>query len=312
MRDGTVAEAAATFLRHIAAVRRLSPLTVESYRRDLAWLCETLGEVAPAAIATRDLQKVLAGRRVGAATVARTISAWRTFFEFVVEAEAGAVNPARALAPPRRERRLPKALTVDEMDRLLGTPGAAGGAEAGALEVRDAAMMELFYASGVRLSELVALDVNDVDLGEGVVYVRRGKGGRGRVAPMGGAARAALEAWLPRRRQWVTGEAGAEGGAEAALFVGAGGRRLGARAVRKRVDLYAARVGFERPVSPHVFRHSCASHFLQSSGDIRATQELLGHQNLSTTQIYTRLDYQHLAKVYDAAHPRAGEKKAKK
>jgi integrase/recombinase XerC len=167
--------------------------------------------------------------------------------------------------------------------------------------VRDRAVLELLYSSGLRLSELVGLNVGDVDLASGEVSVL-GKGRKQRLVPVGAHAREALQAWLALRATW----AGAD---QTALFVNGRGQRLGGRSVERRLQYWARRQGLDRPVHPHMLRHSFASHLLESSGDLRAVQELLGHANLSTTQIYTHLDFQHLAKVYDAAHPRARRRK---
>lgn len=290
--------AVAEFIAYIRSVRGLSPHTVAAYRRDLACLVDMAGDKSPAQISVADLRGVLAARRRAAtASLLRQISAWRAFYDYLIAGGAAAANPARAILPPKRSAHLPKALNPDEMSALLA-PAAAGDSD-GCLDIRDAAIMELFYSSALRLSELIQLDVSDVNLADGIVYVRRGKGGRGRTAPLGACARQALKKWLPQREQLL------HGALQPALFVSARRTRLSARAIQRRVDRHVKKTGFAKPVSPHVFRHSCASHFLQSSGDLRATQDLLGHRDISATQIYTHLDFQHLAKVYDTAHPRA-------
>jgi integrase/recombinase XerC len=200
-------------------------------------------------------------------------------------------NPGHDVSAPKSAQRLPDTLSVDDISRLLvvetGDP----------LDVRDLAMLELMYSSGLRLSELVSLDTRDVDLAERVLRVT-GKGNKTRLLPIGRKAVQALQVWLRRRAAQL-----AEG--EAAVFTGRNGRRLGARAVQQRVHRFARRRGLPGNVHPHTLRHSFASHLLESSGDLRAVQELLGHADISTTQIYTHLDFQHLARVYDQAHPRA-------
>ena len=326
--------------------RNLSPHTLSAYRRDIAALLQVVGQSPPARVSPDDLRRALAreaadGKRP--ATAARRLTAWRMFFDRLIETGAASANPARGLRPPRRPSRLPKALTPDEAAKLLspvptgtipvgtipadgtdgtipagtipvdgtvgtipagtdGTGGRGGEGWVGELFVRDAAMFELLYSSGLRVGELVALDVSDLN-DEGLVRVRRGKGGRGRVAPVGKAARTALQ-------KWRTVRAGFPGASESsALFLSRNGSRLGARSVQGRLAEWAKRAGMPGRISPHVLRHSCASHFLQSSGDLRATQELLGHRDISATQVYARLDFQTLAAVYDRSHPRARTRK---
>jgi integrase/recombinase XerC len=203
-----------------------------------------------------------------------------------------AANPASDVPSPKLPGRLPKTLDVDQIARLLELEGDDP------LVLRDRAVMELFYSSGLRLSELTGLDVADLDLAEGLVRVT-GKGGKERIVPVGRKAREALTQWLNARRE-ILGEA-----AEEALFVSRLGRRLSTRSVQTRVREWARRLGMATGVHPHQLRHSFATHLLESSGDLRAVQELLGHANIGTTQIYTHLDFQHLARIYDKSHPRA-------
>jgi integrase/recombinase XerC len=195
---------------------------------------------------------------------------------------------------PKVAKRLPHAQSPDETARLMNVD------EGGALALRDKAMFELFYSSGLRLSELTGLALGDVNARDGTVRVT-GKGGKTRVVPVGRPALAAIDAWLAQRAVLVRSD-------EPALFIGQGGARLGPRAVQLRFKHWAAKLGLDRSLHPHMLRHSFASHVLQSSGDLRAVQEMLGHASISTTQVYTQLDFQHLAKVYDAAHPRARRK----
>jgi integrase/recombinase XerC len=243
---------------------------------------------------------------LSARSVQRRLSAVRSFYSFLLrEAPAAAArqraraatvtgNPALEVRAPKAARRLPHTLDADQMGRLLQIP--AGDP----LCVRDRALMELLYSSGLRLAELVGLDVTSLDLKDRLVRVL-GKGAKARIVPVGRLAAEALRRWLKERA------ALARPGA-VALFVGRGGARLGARAVQSRVAYWAKRQGLGVPVHPHLFRHSFASHLLESSGELRGVQELLGHANISTTQIYTHLDFQHLARIYDATHPRARRK----
>ena len=221
----------------------------------------------------------------------RRLSAVRTFCHWLVrEGELGH-NPAIDVRTPKPARHLPAVLDTDLVGRLLDIPGDAPDV------LRDRAILELFYSSGLRLAELCALDLGDVDLHDAQVRVT-GKGAKTRIVPVGRFARAAIQAWLAVRGSLA--QAG-----EAALFVGARGARRCARAVQGRVSYWAQRQGIGRHVHPHMLRHSFATHVLESSGDLRAVQELLGHADIKTTQVYTHLDFQHLAQVYDAAHPRA-------
>ena len=289
--------AVAEFVEYLASVRRLSPHTVDAYRRDLAKLSAGAGDTPPTELTTLDLQRMItARRRAKPASIIRQLSAWRAFFDHLISGGWMDSNPVRGIAPPKKNALLPKALTAEEMDMLL--PQKAD--KDNWLAVRDAAIMELLYSSALRLSELVQLNVADADIAGGCVHIQRGKGGRGRTVPLGRRAREALTHWLRERKNLFANK----GGYPSALFVSRNLRRLTGRAIQMRVDAHTKKQGFAKPVSPHVFRHSCASHFLQSSGDLRSTQELLGHKDISTTQIYTRLDFQHLAEVYDKAHPR--------
>jgi len=227
-------------------------------------------------------------------SVQRRLSAIRTFFRFLLRERVLRGNPAEDVRAPKAARRLPHTLDPDQMARLLELPGS------GPFIARDRAMMELFYSSGLRLAELAGLDVGDIDLRDRTVRVL-GKGSKTRVVPVGRVAAEALRTWAGER-----GALARPG--TAAVFVGRGGGRLGPRAIQLRVAYWARRQGLPMHVHPHLFRHSFASHLLESSGDLRGVQELLGHAALSTTQIYTHLDFQHLARIYDATHPRARRK----
>jgi len=290
------------FFRFLASERRLSPHTLTNYRRDLAQLaafCDARAvddwsrlDAAHARAFVSDLHR----RGLNGRSIARALSAARTLFRFLVRESAASASPFTGISAPKAGKHLPKALSVEQAARFVTIPAND------ALALRDRALLELLYSSGLRLAELVALDMNDLDLREGTVTVT-GKGAKTRIVPVGSQARAALADWLQLRGTLVLP-------GEPALFLGRNGRRLGARAVQQRFKVVARNQGLTVPVHPHMLRHSFASHVLESSGDLRAVQELLGHANLSTTQVYTHLDFQHLAKVYDAAHPRARRKKS--
>lgn len=288
--DGATALSA--YLDHLRVERQLSPRTLDAYRDDFARLVRHLGRAPDwGTLDAAALRGWIAGaHRAGAApaTLARRLSALRGLYRWLNRSGLATADPTRTLRAPRGARRLPNVLDVDAAAQLVELP--AGGA----LALRDRAMLELFYSSALRLSELLALRWVDLDLESGSVRVT-GKGRRTRVVPVGSAACAALRAWR-------AAGAGAETGV---VFPGRGGRALSARAVQLRLKRLARAQGLWQRVHPHLLRHSCASHLLESSGNLRAVQEMLGHANLATTQIYTHLDFQHLAKVYDAAHPRA-------
>lgn len=276
--------------------RQYSPTTVSTYAIDLAHLRELVGEVDPAALAPHDIRRALAAlhaRGQQPRTLARTLSAWRSFYHYLARSGLAAANPCLGLRPPKGERKLPNALSVDEMAKLLEGPAD------GAWSLRNRAMFELMYSSGLRRAELIGLDLGSVDLAAGEVTVT-GKGRKTRIVPIGEAARTALRAWIEQRGALARGTP--------ALFVGTRGGRIGATALRLALNALAVAQGVTAHVHPHALRHSFASHVLQSSGDLRAVQEMLGHASLSTTQIYTHLDFQHLARVYDQAHPRAKKK----
>jgi integrase/recombinase XerC len=288
----------AAYLEELAVQRRLSPHTCEGYGRDLRRLLEHAGERPLDALGAPDIRRAIAqlhGRGLSGRSLARTLSAWRSFFRWMVRHRHLEANPCQGLRAPKSARALPAVLSPDQAGALLD-------AEAGdELDVRDKAMFELFYSSGLRLSELAGLDLGaGVDLRAGEVQVT-GKRSKTRTVPVGEKARQALSRWLEQR------EALARPG-EQALFVSRRGTRLSVRMIQMRLERWATRQGMGVRVHPHVLRHSFASHVLQSSGDLRAVQEMLGHANITTTQVYTHLDFQHLAKVYDAAHPRAKKK----
>ena len=310
------------FRRYLASERRLSAHTDQSYARDLAALlkfCDRERITDWSALDSTAVRRFAAhSHKAGLAprSIQRRLSAVRSFFNFLLREAAAETarganrrtrdssrradrrrtrissNPAADVRAPKAARRLPRTLDADQMARLLQLP-----ASTDPLSARDRALMELLYSSGLRLAELVGLDLSSLDLKDAVVQVL-GKGRKARIVPVG---RLALRAWLQERPALARPD-------ENALFVGRNGRRLGARAVQTRVALWARRQGLGVHVHPHLFRHSFASHLLESGGELRGVQELLGHADISTTQIYTHLDFQHLARIYDAAHPRARRK----
>ncbi|HEU0203423.1 MAG TPA: tyrosine recombinase XerC [Burkholderiaceae bacterium] len=314
------------YLDELASLRRLSPHTRTAYERDLRLLAQQA-----AAAGMEDLTRLtgadlrrFAGRLhaggLAATSIARTLSAWRSYFRWLGQRGAVAANPASGVRAPRRPARLPKALAPDQAVQL-----AAFHTDDSFRAVRDHAIVELFYSSGLRLAELAALDYRFFDVAGSVPRSRgwidlearevtvTGKGERTRMVPLGAAAFTALKTWLAARAAWLAARKVPLAERDArALFLSERGRRLAARTIETRVALLARRAGLPMHVHPHMLRHSMASHVLQSSGDLRAVQELLGHASISATQIYTSLDWQHLAKVYDATHPRARIKAEKK
>lgn len=301
MTDVSVAGSAASVERFLAELehqRRASPHTLAAYRHDLALLQAGVGDRPLAELPAHELRRQamrLRGRGLAPRSVARTLSAWRAYYRWLARRGKLAVDPCVGLKAPKRPRALPKALGIEQTAALLALP------DDGVLAIRDRAMFELFYSSGLRLAELAGLDIGGgLDLAAGEVTVT-GKRGKTRSVPVGGQAIEALTAWLAQR-------AGLAASDESALFVGRSGTRLTPRAIELRLAQWARKSGLGQHVHPHMLRHSFASHVLQSSGDLRAVQEMLGHASIATTQIYTHLDFQHLAKIYDAAHPRAHKK----
>jgi integrase/recombinase XerC len=290
-------DALTRFLRHVATERRLSAHTVAAYRRDIELLLRAVAPTPFDALREHHIRRVVAqlhGRGFSGRSLARMLSAWRAWFRFLARDSNLPGNPCLGVRAPRSPKRLPQALSPDEARLLVEVPGDD------VFAARDRAMLELFYSSGLRLSELTRMDWGSLDWAAGTVRVL-GKGAKTRVVPVGRRALDALRHWREQRRAF-----GCED--EPAVFVNRGGARLSARTVQSRVKQAGLRQGLAAGVHPHVLRHSFASHVLQSSGDLRAVQEMLGHSSIATTQVYTHLDYQHLAKVYDAAHPRARKK----
>ncbi len=302
---GDGAALAAEYLDALRHQRRLSPATLTNYGHALKLLFGLLGEssleeVEPARV--RRFAAMMHSRGFAPRSLALMLSAWRGFFHWLVRHRGFKANPVLGVRAPKAARPLPKALSVEAAQRLLQVESQMQPEAQTPQLVRDAAMFELFYSSGLRLAELIALDTDDgrLDLAQGEVTVT-GKGAKTRTVPVGAKARQALAAWLNARAQLA-----APG--ERALFVGGRGRRIAPTVVNARLRAWAERRGLSQRVHPHMLRHSFATHVLQSSQDLRAVQELLGHASISTTQVYTHLDFQALAKVYDAAHPRAKKK----
>ncbi|MDR0276211.1 MAG: tyrosine-type recombinase/integrase [Burkholderiaceae bacterium] len=312
-------ELATRYLDHVRVEKRLAARTVALYTLDLRKLqdfAQTDG-VGLTAVQSRHVRgwvaRMHAGGRSGRG-IALILSGWRGFYTWLGRQGLIGANPVQDVRAPRQPRPLPKALSVDQAVRLAEYAPAEG--DGPWLAARDAALVELLYGSGLRVGELAGLDVAAssaalkagrgwIDLAAAEVQVQ-GKGGKRRTVPLGAAAAKALQAWLALRGQRAARQ-GEESG-EAALFIGWRGARLGAHAIWERLRRRSRQAGLPAPVHPHMLRHSFASHLLQSSGDLRAVQELLGHASITTTQVYTRLDFQHLAQAYDAAHPRARRK----
>ena len=290
------------YLDELAQQRRQSPHTVSNYRRDLhvlaGLIAESSGSITYCTLQGHHIRRFMAqlhARGLGGRSLARMLSAWRGFYRWLGLRGEVSANPVEGVKAPKSPRALPKVLSPDEANRLLDHAGGDG------LELRDQAMFELFYSSGLRLAELAALDLaclHDVAEGEIKVFGKRGKE---RHVPVGGKAREAIERWAQQRALVALPE-------ETALFVGQRGARIHPRVIEERLKQRAFAQGLPVNVHPHMLRHSFASHMLQSSGDLRAVQEMLGHASIASTQVYTHLDFQHLAQVYDKAHPRAKRK----
>ncbi|RPI42138.1 MAG: tyrosine recombinase XerC [Betaproteobacteria bacterium] len=286
------------FVRHLDTERRLAGHTVAAYRRDVDALLANLGGQRLDHIGIHDIRRavsVLHAKGLSGRSLARMLSAWRGFFDYLARECGLSQNPCQGVRAPRGPKKLPNALSADEASRLVELDGDD------MLAARDRALLELLYSSGLRLSELAGLDWSMLNWTEGTVRVL-GKGSKTRVVPVGRQALARLREWR-RQSDALFGDAD-----EPAVFLSRQGRRLSARGIQLRVRRAGAVQGIAGRVHPHVLRHSFASHLLQSSGDLRAVQEMLGHASIATTQVYTHLDFQHLAKVYDAAHPRARKK----
>ena len=285
------------FSSHLAHERRMSAHTISAYGRDLAGLAAFCArrnvrhwsELDNAQI--RGFAAALHGAALSPRSIQRSLSAVRTFFDYLMREGHCPRNPAQDVRAPKLKKRLPATLDADQMGRLLAFRADDS------ISARDKAMMELFYSSGLRLAELVGLTLDSLDLADRTVRVQ-GKGNKTRIVPIGRQAIEALRHWLKERAAWVKAP-------QDSLFVGRSGRALSPRAVQLRIGGWGRRQGIGMHVHPHMFRHSFATHLLESSADLRGVQELLGHADIATTQVYTHLDFQRLASVYESAHPRA-------
>jgi len=287
----------AGFVSYLDHERRLSPLTRVNYVHDIHRLLQRVDKMPLAAVQSHHVRRFVAdlhGKGLSGRSLARVLSSWRAFYKYLIREHGFDANPCAGVRAPKSPRKLPKSLSPDEARQLLEAPASAP------LELRDHAMFELFYSSGLRLSELVRLELGQLRFAEGTVEVL-GKGSKTRIVPVGSAALAAIRAWLPLRDRWAKDDT-------REVFVDRGGTPLSPRTVQVRLRRWGVKQGLASHVHPHMLRHSFASHVLQSSGDLRAVQEMLGHSSISTTQVYTHLDFQYLAKAYDAAHPRARRK----
>lgn len=288
------------FLAYLSHEKRYSTHTCQAYARDLADFVKFAEENLISdwqAVTSQNMRSFVAAlnrHQQSTRSIQRKLSSVRSFYRFLMREGLAQKNPVEGVKSPKVGKKLPNVMDVDQVQGLLNAH------TDDITSVRDLAMLELFYACGLRLSELSGLDREDIDFNESMVRVT-GKGNKTRLIPLGKHARQAIEQWLKRREELVDQD-------QSALFVSTRGTRLANRSIQARLKYWGEKTGLGSALHPHRLRHSFASHLLESSGDIRAVQELLGHANLSTTQIYTHLDFQHLAQVYDAAHPRAKKK----
>ena len=287
------------YLDFLAFERGLSPLTRESYARDLQQLNVLSNKAALNTLKINNIRRFVATMHssgLSSKTIARRLSAWRGFYDFLIQRHQFTCNPVEGLKAPKSAKTLPQALSAEQAIKFVEV------SDDDLLSIRDHAILELFYSSGLRLSELVGLNIGAIDEKDGQVTVT-GKGNKTRIVPVGSHALKAMRNWLAIRTTILLNKPD-----EQAVFITQQGHRITPRAIQYRVKEWSIKQGLDTSVHPHLLRHSFATHVLQSSGDLRAVQEMLGHANISTTQIYTHLDFQHLAKVYDTAHPRAKKK----
>jgi integrase/recombinase XerC len=289
------------YLAWLRNEKQYSELTAQNYARDLKHLFELAADTPLPTLKIHHIRRFIAqlhSKGLGGRSLARLLSAWRGFFTYLIRDHGLTSNPCAGLRAPKSPMALPQALSPDEATHMVDLPTDTTEA------IRDKAIFELFYSSGLRLAELVDLNPEQLDLSAGEVRVT-GKGSKTRIVPLGQYAITALKAWLVVRDQIAKPD-------EAALFVGQRGSRISPRVVQLRMKQWGIKQGITSNVHPHLLRHSFATHVLQSSGDLRAVQEMLGHASISTTQVYTHLDFQYLSKIYDAAHPRAKKKSKEK
>ena len=286
------------FLVYLNTERQYSPLTAQNYARDIRQLFKAAGDTPLQEIKSHQIRRFIAqlhGSGLGGKSLARMLSAWRGFYSYLMRENRCDNNPCVGLRAPKSPRNLPHTLSPDEAVRMVELP-----ADDNVLTLRDKAMFELLYSSGLRLAELVSINPEALDFADASVRVT-GKGSKTRVIPLGSHAIAALQQWIAARSSLAKAD-------EPALFISRNGGRISARSVQLRMKEWGIKQGLSSNVHPHLMRHSFSSHVLQSSGDLRAVQEMLGHASISTTQVYTHLDFQYLAKIYDGAHPRAKKK----
>ena len=299
----------AEYIQFLQFERGLSPLTRENYARDITQLIKLSDSAELSSLQSQHIRRFIAtlhGKGLGGKSLARMLSSWRGFFTFLVNRKGYSSNPVIGLRAPKSAKTLPQALSIEQATKLVDIESDD------ALSVRDHAILELFYSSGLRLSELVNLNMDAIDFSEGTVQVT-GKGNKTRIVPLGSHAISAIKKWLEHRAQIsfkneALKHTSLNNNTASRLFIGLQGRPISSRNIQYRIKGWSIKQGINSSVHPHMLRHSFATHVLQSSGDLRAVQEMLGHANISTTQVYTHLDYQHLTKVYDAAHPRAKKK----
>jgi integrase/recombinase XerC len=285
------------YISHLTNERRLSPLTCKSYARDISILLKFLQKSSLNQMQSHHIRHFIAqlhSNGLSGRSLARIISAWRGFYNYLIRSHSFTLNPCIGIHAPKSPKSLPHTLSPDETTQLLTFPSDD------LLNSRDRTMFELFYSSGLRLAELAKLEPIDVNFSDGTVRIN-GKGDKTRIVPVGRKAIAALQTWIKQRDKLVKP-------GEKALFLSRRGNAISTRTISHRLKNRAIQQGITINVHPHMLRHSFASHLLQSSGDLRAVQDMLGHVNISTTQVYTHLDFQHLTKVYDMAHPRAKKK----
>lgn len=293
--DSTAKNHLVAYFQHLEIEKRVSKHTLSAYRRDIDRFIEFCHQQKISQwtdITSHHIQTHIAIRHrqgINSRSLQRELSAIRNFYHFLLKKRFASENPAAVIKAPKQNKKLPKTLDVDQLSGILET------AANSALEIRDLAMFELFYSSGLRLSELASTDLEDLNISDQSLRIRFGKGGKQRELPVGSKAISAIQKWLTHRPNTDS----------PAIFTTLKGKRLSQRSIQLRLDKWCKKIGVPEHVHPHMLRHSFASHLLESCQDIRAVQELLGHSNISTTQIYTHLDFQHLANVYDNAHPRA-------
>ena len=289
------------YLAFLNFERGLSQLTRHSYTRDIHKLIELSDKTPLDALQNVQIRRFIASlhsKGLGGKSIARMLSSWRGFFNFLVNRKGFSSNPVIGIRAPKSAKTLPQALSIEQASKLVDIAGDDF------LSVRDHAILELFYSSGLRLNELVNLNMDALDFTDGTVLVT-GKGNKTRIVPLGKHAINAIKKYFIMRNSMSFKYTTSDNMATKPVFIGHLGKRIGARNIQLRLKEWSIKQGIHFSVNPHMLRHSFASHVLQSSGDLRAVQEMLGHANISTTQVYTHLDYQHLTKVYDVAHPRA-------